>query len=145
MTEPDDRVERASRLVPATPEEIFELLADPRQHKVIDGSGTVHDPVAAPDRLSLGATFQMEMRMGLPYRMTNKVVEFDEPTLIAWQHMGHHTWRYRLEPVEGGTEVTEEFDWGTSRAPWALRAMRAPQRNAKSLEATLDRLVEHFS
>jgi hypothetical protein len=84
------------------------------------------------------------MHWGLPYRTKNEVVEFDEPTLIAWRHLGGHIWRYRLRETDGGTEVTEEFDWRPSRAPWLLQLMHAPENNARSLEATLDRLVAHF-
>jgi hypothetical protein len=142
----DERVERRSRLVPASAVAIFDLLADPAQHATIDGSGTVQAGADEnPERLSLGAKFGMKMRRGLPYRITNEVVEFDEPTLIAWRHMGGHVWRYRLREVDGGTEVTEEFDWRPSRAPWLLQLMRAPQANARSLEATLDRLADHFA
>jgi len=140
-----ERLERAQRVVPADPQQVFDLLADPRQHAVIDGSGQVksaHDD--APQRLSKGAKFGMKMRVGMPYSMTNEVVEFDEPTCIAWRHVGGHVWRYRLEPTEGGTLVTEEFDWGPSRAPWLLRITNSVGRNKRSMEATLVRLAEHF-
>ncbi|MCU0261519.1 MAG: SRPBCC family protein, partial [Ilumatobacteraceae bacterium] len=111
----DERVVRSTRFVPAPPQAIFDLLADPSQHAVIDGSGTVVSASdAAPARLTLGSKFGMSMKMGMPYRITNEVVELEEPTLIAWRHMGGHIWRYRLEPVEGGTQVTEEFDWRPS-------------------------------
>lgn len=145
MTETNERVERATRIVPASPQAVFDLLADPRRHGLIDGSDTIQQVVDAPERLSLGATFRMDMRWGVPYRMRNEVVEFDEPNVIAWRHYGRHVWRYRLRAVDGGTEVTEEFDWGPSPVGWILQAMRAPQRNAESIEATLDRLVAHFS
>jgi uncharacterized protein YndB with AHSA1/START domain len=141
-----DRVERVHRQIPASPQQVFDLLADPRQHAVIDGSGMVrgaHDDV--PDRLSLGAKFGMKMRMGVPYSMTNEVVEFDEPTRIAWRHAGGHVWRYLLEPAEGGTLVTEEFDWGPSRAPWLLKLTNAVGRNKRAMEATLVRMAEHFA
>jgi uncharacterized protein YndB with AHSA1/START domain len=140
-----DRIERAQRVIPASPQQIFDLLADPRQHAAIDGSGTVraaHDNV--PARLALGAKFGMKMRQGVPYSMTNEVVEFDEPKVIAWRHLGGHVWRYRLEPADGGTLVTEEFDWGPSKAPWLLKLMRAAGRNRKAIDATLARLAEHF-
>ena len=141
----DERVERAVRFVAATPQEIFDLLADPRQHVHLDGSGSVRGVAGAPARLELGSTFQMSMHLGVPYRITSTVVEFDEPAQIGWRHMGGHIWRYRLRAVEGGTEVTEEFDWRPSRAPLMLRLMQAPRRNAAALEATLDRLAEHFA
>ena len=143
---PDERVERGIRFVPAEPQAIFDLLADPTQHALIDGSGTVQSARAGnPERLSLGAKFSMSMKMGVPYRITNEVVEFDEPNVIAWRHMGRHVWRYRLRPVEGGTEVTEEFDWGVARLPAALKATGTTRKNAKAIEATLDRLAAHFA
>ena len=141
----DENVVRGIRFVPAEPQAIFDLLADPSQHSTIDGSGTVRGTSAdAPDRLTLGSKFGMSMRLGVPYKITNEVVEFDEPSLIAWQHMGKHIWRYRLRPVEGGTEVTEEFDFRPARSILALKLSGTPKRNAKAIEATLDRLAAHF-
>jgi hypothetical protein len=141
----DDKVVRGIRFVPAEPQAIFDLLADPAQHPAIDGSGSVRSSSAdAPQRLALGSKFSMSMKMGVPYKITNEVVEFEEPSLIAWQHMGKHIWRYRLRPVDGGTEVTEEFDFRPARSATALKLTGTPQRNAKAIEATLDRLVAHF-
>lgn len=140
------RVERARRFVAAPPAAIFELLTDPSKHSLIDGSGTVRASAdEAPERLTLGSKFGMKMRLGLPYRITNEVVEFEEDRLIGWRHMGGHIWRYLLEPADGGTWVTEEFDWRTARSATMLRAMRAPTRNRQAIEATLDRLAAHFS
>ena len=84
------------------------------------------------------------MKQGVPYKITNEVVEFDEPSLIAWRHMGGHIWRYRLRPVDGGTEVTEEFDGRPSKVWPILKVTGTPKRNAKAIDATLDRLVAHF-
>jgi hypothetical protein len=141
-----DRVERVARVVSATPDAIFELLADPSKHALIDGSGSVVGAaVESPERLTLGSKFGMRMKIGMPYRISNEVVEFDEPRLIAWRHVGGHIWRYRLEPVDGGTLVTEEFDWRPAKSATALKVMRAPARNRKAIEATLDRLAAHFS
>lgn len=84
------------------------------------------------------------MRIGLPYVISNDVVEFETDRLIAWRHVGHHRWRYELAPVDGGrrTEVTETFDWSTSRAPWFIELMGYPAKNAASIEATLERLAD---
>jgi hypothetical protein len=142
----DERVERGIRFVAAEPQAIFDLLADPTQHALIDGSGTVRAATGDnPERLSLGAKFSMSMKKGMPYKITNEVVEFDEPTVIAWRHMGRHVWRYRLRPVDGGTEVTEEFDWGVARLPAALKLTGVTKKNAQAIEATLDRLAAHFA
>jgi uncharacterized protein YndB with AHSA1/START domain len=140
----DDKVVRGIRFVPAEPQAIFDLLADPSQHPLIDGSGSVRSATEAPERLALGSKFSMSMKLGVPYKITNEVVEFEEPSLIAWQHMGKHIWRYRLRPVDGGTEVTEEFDFRPARSATALKLSGAPKRNAKAIEATLDRLAAHF-
>ncbi|MYW94923.1 dimethyladenosine transferase [Amycolatopsis rubida] len=135
-----------SALVAAPPERIFALLADPAQHPLIDGSGTVRaSRGSAPARLSLGARFGMEMRMGAPYRIQNTVVEFEENRLIAWRHFSGHRWRWLLEPTEDGrTEVTETFDWSTARSPLAIRLLGFPKRNAEAIEKTLARLGGMF-
>jgi uncharacterized protein YndB with AHSA1/START domain len=59
-------VETVERVIAAPPEKIFDLLADPRRHRDIDGSGTVHEAKNAPERLALGSTFGMSMRVGIP-------------------------------------------------------------------------------
>jgi hypothetical protein len=142
----DEKIVKVSRVIPAEPQAIFDLLADPRRHADIDGSGSVKAArMNAPERLTLGSKFGMAMRIGVPYRITNEVVEFDEATLIGWRHFGGHIWRYRLEAVEGGTLVTEEFDWSTNKSPLMLKAIKAPQRNKVAMEATLERMERLFS
>lgn len=135
-----------STIVPAPAQSIFDLLADPRRHSEIDGSGSVKGTESdAPQRLALNSKFGMKMRIGLPYKMENTVVEFEEGRLIGWRHLGGHVWRYILEPVDGGTKVTEQFDWTNNRAPLMLKVMRAETNNAKSIERTLQNLVRIFS
>ncbi|MBM3827449.1 MAG: SRPBCC family protein [Actinobacteria bacterium] len=125
---------------------IFDLLADPSKHGEIDGSGSVQNASStAPERLSLGAKFGMDMKIGLKYKITNEVVEFDEPRRIAWRHFGGHVWRYILEPVDGGTMVTEQFDWNGSRSPLMMRVMNYPDKNRVSIEKTLKRLADRFA
>jgi hypothetical protein len=134
----------ASRLIPAPAADIFELLAHPRQHALIDGSGQVRGvQERTPERLSPGARFGMEMHWGLPYKILNEVVEFEEGRRIAWRHFGGHVWRYLLEPVdETSTQVTEQFDARPSHAPVVLRLIRATPRNQRAIEQTLIRLED---
>lgn len=142
----DERQVSATRVVSATPERVFDLLADPAAHALIDGSGTVRGTKApSGTRLALGARFGMSMKLGVPYGISNEVVEFEEGRLIAWRHFGGHRWRWQLQPVDGGTSVTETFDWSTARSPVALEVMRVPARNKRSIEATLDRLEAHLT
>lgn len=133
----------ASRRIAAPPEAIFDLLTNPASHGLFDGSGMVNDSIGqSTERLALGSKFQMSMSFKfLPYRIGNAVVEFDEDRLIAWEHMGKHRWRYELEPVEGGTLVTETFDWSTSRVPKAIEAVGYPKEHLANIERTLERLA----
>jgi uncharacterized protein YndB with AHSA1/START domain len=136
-----------SRSIPAPPETIFALLADPTRHHEIDGSGTVIAARSdAPSRLSLGAKFGMSMKLGVPYKMENTVVAFVENETIAWKHFGGHVWRYDLRAGDepGTTDVTETFDWSTSKGPLFLELVGYPRRNAKAMEKTLDRMATLF-
>lgn len=137
-------VAQATRTIPASAADIFELLARPAEHPLIDGSGTVRDvQQRTPERLSPGARFGMQMHWGLRYKILNEVVEFEEGRRIAWRHFGGHVWRYLLEPVDADTtRVTEQFDPSTSRAPRFLRLIRANERNQRSIQRTLARLEE---
>lgn len=128
------------RFIAAPPGVIFEVLADPSMHPVIDGSGSVRSYRGSTQRLALGSRFGMSMRLGLPYRIRNRVVEFEEGALIAWCHPGGHRWRYQLIPYEGGTRVIETFDWSTSKSPAALERAGFPERNRVGMVKTLERL-----
>ena len=141
------------RVIPAPPERIFELLADPRRHPEIDGSGTVREAVDGPVRLSSGARFGMDMRRGGRYRMTNTVVEFEEGRRIAWQPrpanavanklIGGRIWRYELEPVPGGTRVRETWDIRSEKVFPPLLAIRGMTR--RNMTKTLGRLEEQVT
>lgn len=137
-----ERAVTVERVIAAPARAIFDLIADPAMHPVLDGSGSVRRARRGnPARLSLGAKFGMDMRLGIPYRIRNTVVEFEEGRLIAWRHMGGHRWRYELEPTDGGTKVTETFDYSTALSPRGVERLGFPERNRKGMEATLERLA----
>jgi uncharacterized protein YndB with AHSA1/START domain len=130
-----------SRVIAADRQTLFDIIADPAQHPVIDGSGSVRAlRDGAPERLSLGATFAMDMRLGASYKIKNTVVEFADPEVIAWRHFNGHIWRYRFTEVAGGTEVTEQWDARTVKRPYWLLLLGFPRRNRAGMTATLDRL-----
>jgi uncharacterized protein YndB with AHSA1/START domain len=141
-----ERVVSVSRVIQASPEAIFDVLADPARHAEIDGSGMVQELRGESKRLELGSKFGMDMKMGiLPYRISNTVKEFEENRLIAWAHAGKHRWRYELEPAgeSGGTKVTESFDWSTAPMPVQkfIELMGYPTKHPAHMEATLERLA----
>lgn len=139
------------RLIPAPPEPIFDLLADPARHTEIDGGGTVQRARSGGRRLTLGDRFGMDMRIGVPYSMSNTVVELEENRRIAWQTrgggavgkvLGGRIWRYDLEPVDGGTLVTETWDI-RGEAPLTkpfVRGMAGTTR--RNMESTLARIED---
>jgi hypothetical protein len=133
---------RAGRIVINAPQQmVFDIVADPKRHAEIDGSGTVKTPTFAPDRLAKGATFGMEMRLGVPYKIKNTVEEFDESSRIAWRHIGRHRWRYEFRAIdENTTEVTETFDGSTAIFPPALNLINAYDNTQTAILKTLVRL-----
>ena len=149
-----DDVVTVERIVPASPAEIFALLADPSRHREIDGSGTVREAKDGSQRLELGSTFGMSMKMGLPYSMQSTVVELEEDRRIAWQtrgpgpigkRVGGRIWRYELEPVDGGTLVRESWDI-RQESPLTRPVVKLGAKSTeKHMAATLERIAERFA
>lgn len=139
------------RFIAATPEAIFEILATPSKHSVIDGSGTVKGAQPrGPERLSAGAKFGMEMNVKVDYKILNTVCEFEEGRRIAWRHFYGHVWRYILEPATdadgtAGTKVTEQWDARAVRGRFFLRLAGYLRRHPVSIEETLARLDHHLT
>ena len=121
MSASHDRQVSHSIVIDADPTSVFDVLVDPTQHRLFDGSGTVKNSISGPPRLYLGATFAMRMHWFAPYAIRNTVVDYEEDRRIGWRHFARHVWRYELEPVAGergvATKVTETFDY--SEAPLA--------------------------
>ena len=131
--------------IDAPPAVVFAILAAPRQHARIDGSGSVQSVISGPDRITgNGQSFVVRMKLfGVPYVIMNRVVEFEPDRLIAWRHFTANRWRYELAPTaDGGTTVTETFDM--SRADRVTDAVvkwaKFPERNRQGITETLARL-----
>jgi len=150
MTSATD-VETVERFIASPPEPIFDLIADARRHKDIDGSGSVRDPRGEPERLVLGTRFGMSMRIGVPYAMVSTVVEYEENRRIAWQTRGPTSlgryfagriWRYELEPADGGTLVRESWDLSQESPITKPLVRRGGAMARRSMTATLARIEE---
>ena len=138
------------RTIAAPAAHIFELLADAAKHELIDGSGTVKGTEGDADSepLHQGSTFGMTMKAGVPYRMVNKVVEFEPDRRIAWQTrtgplglIGGRIWRYELSPVEDGTLVRETWDVSQDRQRPMLKVGAMPKQAEDGMRATLERIA----
>ena len=148
-----------SRRISAPADEIFQVLADPRNHLALDGSGMLRDVASGAVIGGVGDVFVMRMyfsELG-DYQMINHVVEFEPGQRIGWEPeagRGHpnaepeaehearwgQRWSYELTP-EGPdvTVVTEIFD--CSRVPEDQRMDIDDGRIwVESMAGTLERL-----
>ena len=141
-------VESVERVIPASAERIFAILADPARHPEIDGSGTVKGVKTPSQTLALGSKFGMSMKLGVPYSMESTIIEFEPNRRIAWQTRppgripgklaGGRIWRYELEPVEGGTRVRES--WDISQEVVKIIVKPARGKTIKAMADTLERI-----
>lgn len=122
----------ASRVVDATPAEVFAMLSDPREHRNTEPGDWVRDSWDAEQLTEVGQIFGMHMHSeqnDSPYEMLNEVFVLEQDRAIGWKPgrkdddgnfgAGGWSWRYDLEPVDGGTKVTITYDW--SGAPADVR------------------------
>lgn len=157
---PAERLE-ATRVVPATPAAIFEVLTDPAGHVAIDSSGMLQS--ATGERVTaVGDRFAVHMDrdalgdipdMG-EYDVTVTITEFEPDRLLTWSVLGRirpqigHTYGYRLEaaePAEDGsprTLVTSVYDWSEAAEEW--RAI-FPVLSTQHLRATLGILAREVA
>ena len=141
------------RTIAASPEAIFDIVADATKHSLIDGSGTVHGAkTGTPRRLELGTRFGMDMKVVLRYSTVNKVVELEKNRRVAWQtgpeswvgrFVAGRIWRYELEPVDGGTLVRESWDITADHQRALLKLGNIYwNKTRRDMERTLHRLDE---
>jgi hypothetical protein len=146
----------ASRRIAAPAGDIFRIVADPKGHVAIDGSGML---VAAPDSAPLtevGQTFEMDMDRrplgDIPnmaeYQVVNTVTALVQDRLVEWAPSGKgrqgsgNRWGWQLEPVgDGETDVTNYTDWSNTSEE-ARASGRFPVVPVSMFERSLDRLAE---
>jgi uncharacterized protein YndB with AHSA1/START domain len=148
----EGHVVSVERVIDAPASALFAVVADANRHPEIDGSGTVIKTKAGtPEKLTLGSTFGMSMKMGIPYSMSNTVIEFEQDRRIAWRtvfsgflgrFVGGRVWRYEFTPVDGGTKVTESWDITEDKQRRFLGKGKLPTSTAEGMNKTLDRLAE---
>ena len=148
-----------SRRIEAAAGDIFRVLANPRRHLDIDGSGMLRGAASEAIICGVGDVFTMRMYYSEHgnYEMNNHVVEFERDRRIGWEPeagRGHpdtapdstaaarwgHRWSFELVPDgPDATIVTEIYD--CSRAPEDERAGMDDGRVwVKSMAETLERL-----
>jgi hypothetical protein len=149
---------RVSRRIGAPAAVIFRVLADPKRHTELDGSGMLRGAVNTAPVTGVGDVFIMKMyfsELG-DYEMNNHVVEYELDRRIGWEPAagrGHpdaaagqdesrwgHRWSYELVP-EGAdaTIVTEIYDCSRASAD-ARTEMSNGEVWADGMARTLERL-----
>ncbi len=133
--------------VPATaPADVFEFIRRPANHAEISGDRSVRKAIKGPEVLGEGDRFGMDMKVGVPYRMTSQVKEFVPGEKIAWGHIGGHRWRWEVEATaDGGTRVTETFDLSTAKFPPGLRLVGMPGRHRANVARSVANVRDHFA
>ena len=138
------RIKSASIIINAPVKRVFDVVANPHLHAVIDGSKSVKSVIYGPDRLSLGDKFGMNMQIGIKYKITNTVVEYEENKVIAWRHLGRWIWRYEFREISPNqTVVTESFDGTKTPLNFWLKARKAYPFVQKAVAKTLVKLKEY--
>jgi hypothetical protein len=147
----EGHVVSVSKVIDAPPSALFAVVADAGRHPEIDGSGAVVKlKPGAVEKLSLGSTFSMSMKMGVPYSMSNTVIEFEQDRRLAWKtvlsgplgrFIGGRIWRYEFEAVDGGTKVTESWDISQDKQKFFLEKGKMATVTADSMSKSLERLA----
>lgn len=138
------------RVIQASAHEVFMLLANPRRHPELDGSGTLRSAPTAAPITAVGDEFVMQLEandLG-SYRSRSIVVRYEPDRAIGWspgpineQPFGHtYTYTYTLEPHGPGcTRVTQTYDWSAVTDPRLRHQL--PRVSRDELARTLDLLA----
>ncbi|WP_197380147.1 SRPBCC family protein [Mycolicibacterium mengxianglii] len=129
--------------------EVFAILANPRQHHELDGSGSIRDdvPVLGPERLSVGDTFTVALQQsGIPYQATSTVTSFEDGRVIEWADSYGRKWRWELtETPASTTEVTVSMDDSCAVTPLFDQLFGDDDRYASAITKTLRKLAHRFA
>src|SRR6266851_5605678 len=153
MSSNSDRLS-VSRRISASAAVIFAIVADPRGHVQIDGSGMLLASSDARPLQRAGDIFEMDMDReplgDLPigkYKVINTVTSFVQDVEVAWtpQALGRpsagQVWGYQLEAIgDKETEVTCYCDWSAipqeyrERFSWPVVPAWMLERSLANLE-----------
>jgi uncharacterized protein YndB with AHSA1/START domain len=145
----------AEQVVAARPEPVWDLVAD-----VTLVGGWSPECIRAtwlgePGLPRTGARFTGRNRLpnGFEYEVACVVTEADRPRAFAWVVLDDSgdparpssLWRYRIDPLPGGSRVRQRFTHGPGASYLRAAAAQAPTRAAEILAARLDGLRANMS
>ena len=139
-----------TRTIPATPAQIFAVLADPARHCTTEPTNWVRDAVDTTPITGTGQMFAMNMfleQAGGNYVVHNLVNVFDTDRAIGWMpgqldDAGNHSpggwfWRYDLAPNGDRTDVTLTYDWSGTPQDFREHVAALPMFGEDYLAASL--------
>lgn len=139
-----ERIVSATRVISASAERIFELIADPAQQPSWDGNNNLASSAPGQRVLQVGDVFKTTLTNGAVRE--NHVVEFIEGSTIAWRPAEPkklppgHLWRWELHPINATlTSVTHTYDW--TALTDSTRFERASSTTPEMLRESIDRLA----
>jgi ligand-binding SRPBCC domain-containing protein len=106
----------AVTLVPCPPRALFEFLARPANLPLVSPPELHLRLVDGPERLSLGSRITVQgSRFGIPQRITSEVTAFEEGVGFTDAQVagpfGKFVHTHRVEPADGGSRMTDRFDF----------------------------------
>jgi uncharacterized protein YndB with AHSA1/START domain len=150
VIEQSDTMIRVEETVDVPAEQLFAVLADPRRHVQVDGSGMLQADVGTSPITGVGQVFTMAMHYPAlgDYRTDNHVLEFDQGRRIVWttaregQPPAGVRWSWDLLPDgDGRTTVVHTYDWSRVTDPAVLARVTFPRVSADALAASVARLA----
>jgi uncharacterized protein YndB with AHSA1/START domain len=139
-----ERIVSATRVISASADRIFELIADPARHPDWDGNSNLASSAPGQRVRQVGDVFKTTLTNGAVRE--NHVVEFIEGSKIAWcpaepkRQPPGHLWRWELHAINPTlTSVTHTYDW--TALTDSTRLERARSTTPDMLRASMDRLA----
>ncbi|MEZ0351292.1 SRPBCC family protein [Mycobacterium sp. pR1184] len=142
-TDPEGIVS-ATRVISASAERIFELIAEPSSQPGWDGNNNLAAAEPGQRVRAVGDVFKMTLTNGAVRE--NHVVEFIEGTKIAWRpaepgkQPPGHLWRWELSEINSTlTNVTHTYDYTALTDPTRLEKARST--TSEMLRDSMDKLA----
>lgn len=139
-----ERIVSATRVISASAERIFELIADPASQPRWDGNANLASAEPGQRVRRVGDVFKTTLTNGAVRE--NHVVEFIEGSKIAWRpaepkkQPPGHLWRWELHQITPTlTSVTHTYDWTALND--TTRLARARATTPDMLRESMDRLA----
>ncbi|GAA1847263.1 SRPBCC family protein [Brevibacterium marinum] len=146
-----DTMITASRTLDASTDSIFDVLSNPENHALIDGSGMVQSDDKTDRITGVGQVFSMNMnwdKLGGDYKTDNHVIGFEQNKLLAWktapsgEQPPGWEWVWELTPQgPDATEVKVTYDWSAVTDKETLKKISFPVIGQEALESSLGNLA----